>query len=251
MLTTTAGLRFLARGPSAARCLNVSRALASTSSSISTPQPVQSSRPAVYPRLRSAATAETRPTAALSSSGRKSNPQKAFLARLQKDGGPRIVTFRRNVLHTEYARFLTLCDQVKGLSLDQALLQIKWLRKPITKKMEDAISEAIVKAKEAGFDLGKTYVADAYVKQNAAILQTYLVKRYLRGRGRYGATPHPVSTLLELTLQERVKPFAARESDPLEWVRDRLRERQKPFAKTAEEVYTDVRSRRKVKEVHC
>ncbi|KAJ3157460.1 Rab geranylgeranyltransferase [Geranomyces michiganensis] len=222
------------------RCLNGCRTLASASSNTSTLPAPQSSRPAVYPRLRSAAANTATPSVPVKpTSTLKINPQKAFLARLKKDGGPRILTFRRNVLHTEYTRFLTLCDQVKGLSLDQALLQIKWLRKPITKKMEDAISEAIVKARESGFDLGKTYIADAYVKQNAAILQTYLVKRYLRGRGRYGATPHPVSTLLELTLQERDKPFAARESDPLEWVRDRLRERQKPFAKTAEEVYEE------------
>ncbi|KAJ3005143.1 hypothetical protein HKX48_000846, partial [Thoreauomyces humboldtii] len=177
------------------------------------------------------------------------NPYRAFLTRLIASGGDKIVTFRRNVLHTDHTRFLTLCDQVKGLTVDQALLQIRWERKPVTGKMVDAIEEALVKAKEEGLDLTRTYIADAYVKKNAAILQSHLVKRYLRGRGRYGATPHPVSTLLELTLQERDAPFPVRENDPLEWVRDRLRQRQKPFVKTAEEIYTEKRERRKVKEI--
>lgn len=78
-----------------------------------------------------------------------------------------------------------------------------------------------------------------------------MVKRYLRGRGRYGATPHPITTLLEITLQERDKPFAMRTKDPLEWVRDRLRERQKPFVKSAEELYIETRKKRPIKEVYC
>ncbi|KND01241.1 uncharacterized protein SPPG_04332 [Spizellomyces punctatus DAOM BR117] len=186
-----------------------------------------------------------------STSKRPKKPHQAFLARLREDGGDKIVSFRKNFLHTEYTRFVTLCDQVKGLTLDQALLQIRWLRKPITKKMEEALKEAIVKAKEQGLDLKKTFVADAYVKENAAILQSQLVKRYLRGRGRYGATPHPVTALLEITLQEREKPFSIRDSDPLEWLRERLRDRQRPFVKSAEEVYNDVRSKRPIKQVFC
>ncbi|KAJ3189220.1 hypothetical protein HDU85_002845 [Gaertneriomyces sp. JEL0708] len=185
-----------------------------------------------------------------SSHSKPRKPHQAFLERLRADGGDKIVGFKRNVLHVEHTRFLTLCDQIKGLSLDQALLQLRWHRKPITKKVEAALQEAIVKAKEAGFDLSKTYVADAYVK-DSAILQMQMVKMYLRGRGRYGATPHPKSALLEITLQEREKPFAVRENDPLEWVREKLRDKQRQFTKSAEEVYAQTRSKRPVKEVYC
>ncbi|TPX58054.1 hypothetical protein PhCBS80983_g03406 [Powellomyces hirtus] len=264
MVHKAACLGLLAQSRNAVRSLHTSiPSLVAVSSPLTQQHAPKSNRPNVYPKLRqdiapTTSTTTTKPSSvppptAVASDApfQRSTVQQQFLARLARDGGDRIVTFRRNILHTEYTRFLTLCDQVKGLTLDQALLQIKWLRKPITKKMEDALKEAIVKAKEEGLDLNKTYVADAYVKKNAAILQNYLVKRYLRGRGRYGSTPHPVSTLLELTLQERDKPFQVRENDPLEWLRDRLRERQKPFAKSAEQVYEEVRTRRKVKEVFC
>lgn len=61
-------------------------------------------------------------------------------------------------LHVEYTRFITLCDQVKGLSLDSALLQLRWHRKPITDKFLMALEEAMVKAHKNGLDLSKTYI---------------------------------------------------------------------------------------------
>lgn len=59
---------------------------------------------------------------------------KAFVERLKNDGGDKIIFFRKNFIHVEYTRFIALCDQVKGLTLDQALQQIQWNQKPITKK---------------------------------------------------------------------------------------------------------------------
>ncbi|KAJ3300006.1 hypothetical protein HK104_005260 [Borealophlyctis nickersoniae] len=171
--------------------------------------------------------------------------------RLIADGGDKLILFRRNYLHVEYTRFITLCDQVKGLTLDQAFLQIKWFRKPITKRMEDALKEAMTQAKEQGFDLTKTYVADAFVKENAAILSERLVKKFIKGRGRYGATAQPKTALLEIMLQERDRPFEKREADPLEWLRVRLRERQRQWVPTPDEIYKDFRERRPIKPVFC
>ncbi|KAI9101938.1 hypothetical protein DFS34DRAFT_612052 [Phlyctochytrium arcticum] len=216
--------------------------------------PLKAHQPAVYPAVLKQDTqleTEQSPQSSQSTFKRIKNPQKAFIERLRADGGDKIVTFQRNFLHTEYTRFLALCDQVKGLTIDQALLQIRWLRKPISRKMEAGLKDAIVKAKEEGFDLSKTYIADVYVKQNAAIIQTQLEKKFIKGRGRYGATPHPVTTLWEITLQERDKPFAKVERDPLEWIRVRLRERQKPYVQTAEDIYSEIRDKRVVKEVFC
>ncbi|KAI8826841.1 uncharacterized protein EV422DRAFT_511621 [Fimicolochytrium jonesii] len=231
-----------------------------SSRSLATTTPGEIRRPQVYTHGTVAATSphstalsHLPPTPATHSGPRLSGPKtrRAFIDRLISDGGDKIVTFRKNILHTEYTRFLTLCDQIKGQPVDSALLQMRWLRKPVTRKMEAAVGEAIVKGKEEGLELGRTYIADAYVKKNGAILQTQLLKKYLRGRGRYGATPHPITTLLEITLQERDTPFKAVQKDPLEWVRERLRQRQVLFAKSAEEVYREVRGRRRIKEVYC
>lgn len=69
-----------------------------------------------------------------------------------------IVTLSRNYLHTLHTRFNFVGDQVKGLSLEQALLQLKWTRKEVSKKLRNALEEAIVMAREQGFNLSKTYV---------------------------------------------------------------------------------------------
>ncbi|KAI9204882.1 uncharacterized protein BJ171DRAFT_503945 [Polychytrium aggregatum] len=173
-----------------------------------------------------------------------------FLERLKADGGDKVFTFRRNYLHVEYTRFIPLCDDVKGLTLNQALLQIEWYRKPITRKMKECITEAIVLAKEQGYDLNKTYIAEAYVKPEA-VLSEKLTKNFIRGRGRYGSTPHIVSSILQLTLQEREKPFKKRLDDPLEFIRERLRERQQAYIVDAEQVYQTVRAKRPIKPVYC
>lgn len=127
---------------------------------INAPQPISEQLDAIR-RAQDAVAKGSYPLLQPNSTSKKARkPYHAFLERLKADGGDKIITFKRNYLHTEYTRFLPLCDQVKGLTLDQALLQIRWLRKPITKKMEDALKEAIVKAKEQNLDLSKTYVGE-------------------------------------------------------------------------------------------
>ncbi|KAJ3059968.1 hypothetical protein HK102_009734, partial [Quaeritorhiza haematococci] len=185
--------------------------------------------------------------------GRKTSRDsyQAFLDRLIADGGDRVCQFKSNVVHVEYTRFISLCDQVKGLTLEKAFLQLRWHRKPITQRFMKVLTESMVKAKELhGLDLSKTYIADVYVHKSA-ILPRLLVKKYLRGRGRYGATPHPKTCLLHVTLQERTKPFVKRERDPLEWIRERLREAQRPHCKAPDQVYEELRIKRPIKAVYC
>ncbi|KAJ3353224.1 Nucleoside diphosphate kinase A [Entophlyctis luteolus] len=179
------------------------------------------------------------------------HPHAQLLARLRADGGNKISVLRANVLHVLYSRFVPLLSDIRGLSLKDALLTLKWHRKRITRKMVDVMEKAIVKAKEDGLDLDRTFVADAFVKKDGAILSSQFTKRYLRGRGRYGSTQHPVTALVEVTLQERDTPFERREADPLEWVRKRLRDRFDVPGETVESVYRRIAARKVVKEVHC
>ncbi|KAI8812278.1 hypothetical protein BJ742DRAFT_768357 [Cladochytrium replicatum] len=173
-----------------------------------------------------------------------------FLKRLIHEGGDKIVLFSSHFLHVEYTRFITLCDQVKGLSLEKALLQLRWHQKPITKKFESALRKAIVKAKEDGLVLSKTYIADVYT-ESGAVISRYFQRRFIRGRGRYGATPQYVSATLAFTLQERDRPFRVRTSDPLEWIREKLRERQREWTPTVDEIYAEERSVKKIKPIYC
>ena len=92
--------------------------------------------------------------------------------------------------------------------------------------------------------------ADAYVSADGAILSQRLKKLYIRGRGRYGAIPHPKTALLSLLLQEREKPFESRVNDELEYLRERLRDAQKEWVPTPEEIYAQKRAARPFKEIH-
>jgi hypothetical protein len=73
----------------------------------------------------------------------------------------------------------------------------------------------------------------------------------LRGRGRYGATPHPKTAKLEITFQERERGFSIRDADPLEWIRSRLRDRKRDITPTATEIYATKREKRPIKEIFC
>lgn len=84
------------------------------------------------------------------------------------------------------------------------------------------------------------------------------MEKYLRGRARYGSSPHFKSTLLRFTLQQRDKPFPKRMADPLEWVRERMRsklmERDVEKGSAGDEslavkVYKEMRETRPVKTV--
>ncbi|KAJ3055064.1 hypothetical protein HK097_011627 [Rhizophlyctis rosea] len=174
-----------------------------------------------------------------------------FMERLRADGGDKITTLTRNYLHVSHTRFLDILDELKGLSLQQALLHMKWHQKPTAEKVNDAIREAIIQAKEEGFDLQKTYIAHAEVWRNKVVISQHMRNRYIRGRGRYGSINFVESALLEITLQERDKPFLQRVHDPLEWVREKLRAAQKPWVPSVEEVYEKERGARPIKAVYC
>lgn len=92
--------------------------------------------------------------------------------------------------------------------------------------------------------------ADACVTANKAIISERLKKLYIRGRGRYGAIPHPKTALLSLLLQEREKPFESREKDELEYLRERLRNAQKDWVPSPDEIYAQKRAARPLKEIH-
>ncbi|KAI9363995.1 hypothetical protein DFJ73DRAFT_810558 [Zopfochytrium polystomum] len=182
---------------------------------------------------------------ALKRVGWTGNRKELFMERLRADGGDKIVTFSQNILHVDYTRFVSVLTDIRGLSLNDALLQLKWQRKKISLKMEQVLANAIVKAKDEGLDLSKTYVADCFVERNGAVLSQEFVRRFIRGRGRYGATPHPVSSLVEVTLQERERPFDRRLADPLEWIRNRLRSRVRDQTPSPEEVYRKTKRQEK------
>lgn len=181
-----------------------------------------------------------------------------LMERLKMDGGPKILKLSRNYIHIDYTRFIEVCGEVKGLSLDEALLQLSWNRKQISTHFKEGLQEFIVKAQEHGLNLEKTYIgisqanpADAYIKNSSHGLSQKFVKKYLRGRGRYGATPHPKTARLEVILQEREKRFVMREQDPLEWVRVRLRDVKKEGTQTASQICEEMKMKRLVKAVFC
>jgi hypothetical protein len=175
---------------------------------------------------------------------------KGLLKRLENDGGSAILKTHYTFFHIEYTRFIEPCGDVKGLTLDDALLQLDWNQRKISEKFHEALTEGIVHCKEHGFDLSKTYIADAYVKESKTGISEQFTKKYLRGRGRYGATPHPKFARLELIFQQREQGFAARENDPLEWVRVRMRQRKKNSTKTALELYEEKRQKRIIKPIY-
>jgi hypothetical protein len=156
------------------------------------------------------------------------------------------MTFKQNILHLEHTRLLPLCHSIKGLDLNSALAELKWDRRPIASFMTNALAEAIVKAKESGYDLKKTYVADAHADNKNAVFSKQLLKKYIRGRGRYGAIPHAKTGSLEFILQERTKGFEAREKDEMEWIRQKLRSK---HVVDVEAVYQQKRQNRPIKAI--
>lgn len=90
-----------------------------------------------------------------------------------------------------------------------------------------------------GISLFITILAHAFIKESAHGLSQRFIKAYVKGRGRYGATPHPKLARLEIILQERLNGgFKKREEeDPLEWIRVRLRNAQKNIVPGPEELY--------------
>ncbi|KAI8617484.1 hypothetical protein BC830DRAFT_1113196 [Chytriomyces sp. MP71] len=189
---------------------------------------------------------------AASQAERAKNPHERLRRRLAADGGDKIITVRSNVLHTMHSRFVPLLSELRGLSLQDALNSLAWHRKRISRKVSDALEQAMVKAKyESNFNLEQTYVADAFIKADGAVLSSQFKRRFLRGRGRYGATQHPITGMLEITLQERDRPFKRRAADPLEWIRTRFRSRVAGGSRKVMDVYEKAASKKVVKDVYC
>ncbi|TPX34737.1 hypothetical protein SmJEL517_g02712 [Synchytrium microbalum] len=175
----------------------------------------------------------------------------AFMARLRHDGGDKIVRIKSLLLHVDTTRLVPFADAIKGLTLDQALLQLRWFQKPAARRFEEKLVEAAVQLGDDGWKLPSTYVAHCMLSQtNEHLSQTHM-RKYVKGRGRYGSTPHPLVTCLDFTFQERSSGFQTRKNDPLEWIRLRLRNQQKPYTKTAQEYYEEKRAVRKVKPLYC
>lgn len=181
-----------------------------------------------------------------------------FLTRLRQDGGDRILRVKQTFFHIKHVRFIPICMQLKGLTLNQALLQLSWNSKTSAKKYGRILEESIIAAKESGFDLKKTYIgkdkciilAESIAKDGGKVSQQ-LKSRYLRGRGRYGSTMFPEISTVDIILQERSQPFRMKSEDPLEWVRDKLRDSQRNFVNDAEQVYALRRKARPVKTVYA
>lgn len=171
-----------------------------------------------------------------------------FISRISSHGP--ILNFTRSVLHVSSSRFSKISDELKGLTLDKAFLQLRWNRRNVDDILNSFLTECLVKAKESGFDLDKTYIADLYANPKGCIFSQNFKRKYIRGRGRYGATPTPISTSLEIMLQERQEPFARKENDPLEPIKNKLREKQRPWVKSIDEIYKDFRCKRPIKIIY-
>jgi hypothetical protein len=148
-------------------------------------------------------------------------------------------------------RFDKINEDVKGLSLNEALLALKWHQSPSGDHYLTILQESIIKAKEAGLDLKHTYIAYSSATKSLAGFSEKFLKKYVRGVGRFGVSGNPIGCSVRLVLQERKVDFESRLNDPLEWMRNQLRASQKEYTQTAEEIYTAKRAARPIKEVHC
>jgi hypothetical protein len=177
--------------------------------------------------------------------------QVEFMEKLRQDGGDKIYEYETHVLHIKPERFYPVFEAVKGLRLDDALLQLRWHQKTVGLKYQSILEELIVVAKEMDYDLNKTYIAHSRINKSTDGFSKTMLNEYIKGRGRYGATPHPITTTLNIVIQERDKPFEFRVNDPLEWLRVRLRQTQTPHCPNALQVYDKLRTSRPLKAVYC
>ncbi len=94
-------------------------------------------------------------------------------------------------------------------------------------------------------------LANMTALKNKGVYSENLLKKYIKGRGVYGGTPHPLTTLVKTVVQERNVPFAFRQNDPLEWIRDRLRQSQVNYCSTPQSIYQQLKKSRSVKPLYC
>ena len=147
---------------------------------------------------------------------------KGLISRLQEQGDLKLIKLYSNHIHIEPTRFIDPINQIKGLLLKDAMAQLKWDKRPISKLLQTELIEHSIKLKQDGFDLQKTWVAHSYVTSATKGLQPRFIK-LVKGRGRYGSTPHAKFARLEWIFQQRERGFAKKENDPLEKIREKLR----------------------------
>ena len=146
---------------------------------------------------------------------------KGLMTRLLEQGDSRVFRLKSNHLHIEYTRFIQPLGEIKGLDLQSAIQQLKWQQKPICKLLEKELIQHALDLEKAGFDLEKTFVAHAYCSARSNLQQRFL--KMCKGRGRYGSTPHPLTSQIEWIFQQREQGFKKRLQDPLEHIRQQLR----------------------------
>jgi hypothetical protein len=180
-----------------------------------------------------------------------------FLEKI-KDKGP-IFQSQRVVLHVNHSRFQKVFSELKGLPLQDAFKQIKWNRRTIDPIIIKFLEESIVKAQEVfQFDPKRTFIADIHSKKGG-LIQSEFLKKYVKGRGtllyikkigRYGSTPTPLVTTLELVLQDRSEPFSARVSDPFYEIKQKLRDRVSGFIPSLQDRLEAFRRNRPLKKLY-
>ena len=148
---------------------------------------------------------------------------KGLLTRLKANGDSKLMKFQTNHIHIEPTRFIEPLNSIKGLDLENSLKQLKWNSKPISRLIYTELLDLSLKLKQNGFDLKKTFVAHGYVSCKQQGLQPRFIKM-VKGRGRYGSTPHAKFSRLEWIFQERQDGFEKRLRDPLEKIRQKLRD---------------------------
>lgn len=148
-----------------------------------------------------------------------------FIEKLNNENeNSKLVHFSFNVFHIKPRRLYKQMDDIKGLSLRDAFLQIAWNKGEVSELIRKNLVNALIKAKLSGMDLNKTYVA--YMRPHGpAVLQSEISVNHLKGRGRYGATEQPHSAVVRVILQERETPFEIILKDPLYEIKQNLREK--------------------------
>lgn len=158
------------------------------------------------------------------------------------------MVFNQNIFHIDAKRFELFISDLIGLPCDQVNLHLTWHKnKTIAKTLHKSFITGLRKCLSHqhhtenpanNWDLNQLYLAHVEVLPQSAIFSTSC---NIRGRGRYGATPHPKHVLLQFVFQQRSKPFVFRDEalNPVESVRRVLREKQRPFATPLEELVNE------------
>jgi hypothetical protein len=81
-----------------------------------------------------------------------------MMERLKADGGDRVLEGEFNILHFKHSALQPVLNEIQGLSLKDALLQLRWHQNPVGKKVLQLVHEVIYHAGASGYDLDKTFI---------------------------------------------------------------------------------------------